>query len=255
MRCFRSSLIAAACGAALAGAAVAQTTSTTTSTTTTTTAPATAPTTANAAYLKRAEQRFGAFAGSSDNVDSLASGLRGGSEITLTGSGGSTSFTPPTRPMGYGNITRALDLAQRQLAAAGITDPTPQEIRVALMGGSISGPNGDVKFAGVLQLRSQGMGWGQIAHAINVPAGMGKPATTAATTGTTTSGLGAAGSRGGVVTAAGASPVVTGHGHGAGASAGVSAGVATNAAGASAAGAVGAGKGNGNAFGHANAGK
>lgn len=127
----------------------------------------------DARYIKRIETRFGAFVGSSDNLESLASGLRHGSEITLTGSGESVSFTPPTRPMGYGNVTRALDLANRQLASAGISDPSPQEIQAALTGGTVRTPTGDVAFEGVLQLRSQGMGWGQIAHSIGVHPGLG----------------------------------------------------------------------------------
>lgn len=127
----------------------------------------------DARYIKRIETRFGAFVGSSDNLESLTSGLRHGSEITLTGSGETTSFTPPTRPMGYGNVTRALDLAMRELAAAGIKDPTPSEIQAALIGGTVSTPTGDMAFRGVLELRSQGMGWGQIAHAVGVHPGLG----------------------------------------------------------------------------------
>lgn len=128
---------------------------------------------ADVQYVKRVDSRFRSFAGSGANLESLAAGLRHGSEITLNGSGESVSFTPPTRPMGYGNVTRALDLANRQLAAAGITDPSPQEIRAALTGGTVSTPTGSLTLDGVLQLRSQGMGWGQIAHAVGVHPGLG----------------------------------------------------------------------------------
>lgn len=249
MKTIRPALIAAACSAALAGAAFAQTSGTTTTaagTTVSTTSSANSG--ATAAYLKRAESRFGSFAGSSDNVESLATGLRGGSEITLTGSGETATFTPPTKPMGYGNVTRSLDLAQRQLAAAGISDPTPTEIQAALTGGTVSGPNGDVTFAGVLQLRSEGMGWGQIAHTIGVHPGMGKSATTQVPANSAAgAGVSTAGSRSGIVTAAGGSA----NSHGNGRALGKSAGGPTSAAGAGAAvGSAAGGKGQGNAFGH-----
>jgi len=129
---------------------------------------------ADSSYLKRTTPRFQSFAGSSDNLSSLAGGLRSGKPITLTGSGEKVTFTSPTRPMGYGNITRSLDLAQRQLAAQGITNPTPSQLQAAMTGGTITGPKGTMTYAGVLQLRSQGMGWGQVAHSIGVHPGMGK---------------------------------------------------------------------------------
>src|SRR5574341_2329186 len=93
------------------------------------------------------ESRFETFSGSAANSHSLVTGLRTGGEITLTGPGEEVTFTSPTKPMGYGNITRSLDLAQRQLAANGISDPTPTELHIALTGGSIDG----VKYQGVLQ--------------------------------------------------------------------------------------------------------
>lgn len=128
-------------------------------------------TSADAAYLKRIEPGYTDFAGSSSNLESLASGLRSGSSITLTDTTGapSVTFTPPTKPMGYGNITRALDFANRDLAVAGITDPTPEQVRAALMGGTVINAQGQATtMDGVLQLRSQGMGWGQIAHQLNI---------------------------------------------------------------------------------------
>jgi hypothetical protein len=101
--------------------------------------------------------------------------------------------------MGYGNITRAIDLAQRQLAAQGITDPTPSQLQTALMGGTITTSNGTVTYAGVLQLRSSGMGWGQIAHTIGVHPGLGKASTAS------TSATGVATAAGGRVSASGKS--------------------------------------------------
>lgn len=185
------------------------TTATTTSTTTaTTTSTAVTPTReAESAYVARLQARYPTLA-SQSNLESLVHGLRTGSAITLagssTGAGGTTTaattFTPPTRPMGYGNITRAMTLATRQLAAAGVTDPTPQQLQAALMGGSVATPTGTIETKGVLQLRSSGMGWGKIAHSIGVAPGMGSAATTAAS-GTRAT---APATRTGITTAAGA---------------------------------------------------
>ena len=152
------------------------------------------PGNADARYISRIESRFAVFAGSSANLQSLALGLRHGEPIVLTGAAESTpelppapptsepvppppttstTIVPPTRPMGYGNVTRTLDLASRQLAAAGITAPTPGDISAALNGGTVTTATGEVTLSGVLQLRSEGMGWGRIAHAIGVHPGMG----------------------------------------------------------------------------------
>lgn len=261
MNNFQLKTLAAACSLAWAGAALAQTT-VSGSTSGITTAAGGSGT--SAVYLKRADTRFGGFTGSAENTESLASGLRTGSEVTLTGNGETATFTPPTKPMGYGNVTRAMDLAQRDLAAAGITDPTPTEIQIAMMGGTITRTDGTTSttttFDGVLTLRSQGMGWGQIAHTIGVHPGMGKaaapvpaatstssavPANGAASTGVTT-----AGSRSGIVTAAGGSPTIHGNGRALGLSAGGNSGATTTAAGArAAAGSASTAKGHGNAFG------
>lgn len=153
-------------------------------------APATSTTSAagpstkgESTYLARVASRYQTLS-SRTNLESLVHGLRTGTTITLTGPSGTTaaSFTPPTRPMGYGNITRVMTLASRQLAAAGITNPTPQQLQTALMGGTLTTSQGTATFDGVLQLRSQGMGWGEIAHTLGVRPGEGthRAGTTAA---------------------------------------------------------------------------
>lgn len=110
---------------------------------------------------------FAAWAGSDDNADALVQGLRHGTAITLTGSAGETvKFTPPTRPMGYGNVYISLALAKARLAAQGIADPTPRQLQAALTG-SASGQAS----AGVLQMRSGGMGWGRIAQTYDLKLG------------------------------------------------------------------------------------
>jgi hypothetical protein len=113
---------------------------------------------------------YTAFAGSRDNSDALVSGLRSGSSITLTstdakGVSTSTTFTPPTGTMGYGNVYTSLALAKQQLAGVGITDPSAQELQAALVGGTVTTGSGQTTtLTGVLELRAQGMGWGQIAQ-------------------------------------------------------------------------------------------
>lgn len=165
---------------------------TATGATSTTTAVYT-PTQSETRYLTRLQGQYPTLTKS--NMESLVHGLRTGSAITLTNTQGtttaSTTFTPPTRPMGYGNITRSLTLATRELAAAGITNPTPQQLQTALMGGTLTTANGTVQMQGVLQLRSQGMGWGQIAHTIGVQPGMasGKQPTIATSSSSTRSGI------------------------------------------------------------------
>ena len=120
--------------------------------------------------------QFSGFAGSEANAQSLVTGLRSGTPVTLTSTsttGGTTTTTaftldPPTRPMGYGNVFISLALAKQQLANYGITDPTPQEIQAALTGGTITTGSGTaaqtITLKGILTQRADGMGWGNIAR-------------------------------------------------------------------------------------------
>lgn len=109
-----------------------------------------------------------------DNAQALAGGLRSGSEISLRtqapdGSVSTATFTPPTRPMGNGNVYISMTLAQQRLGAAGISQPTAQQIQAAMVGGPLV-PGGQ-PVDGVLQMRASGMGWGQIAHSLGVKLG------------------------------------------------------------------------------------
>jgi hypothetical protein len=122
----------------------------------------------------RISQDFAGFAGSSVNAISLVKGLRRGTPITLTaasGAGGQASspvsFTPPTRPMGNGSVYISLALAEQRLASLGITQPTPEQIKAALAGGTVTAgaTARTVNLPGVLKQRGQGMGWGNIAKA------------------------------------------------------------------------------------------
>ena len=208
----------------------------------------------------RLVSEFAAFAGSESNAQSLVAGLRQGSTITLVEPPTATqpqseiAFVPPTRPMGYGNVSHALALARTQLARHGITDPTTEQVRVALMGGTIVTGNGatatKIQMQGILQMRADGMGWGRIAHSMGVKLGhvvsemktsnthASKPSAAAATrdvsgvtnaagSGTKSVATGKTHARPGIVTAAGTSAAGAGttarihHGGGAAGSTGV----------------------------------
>jgi hypothetical protein len=148
---------------------------------TTTVTTATPVATSGSTRDNKLASEFSTFAGSQDNAQSLVTGLRQGGEVTLvtpTSSGQavtSTTFTAPTRPMGYGNVRISLALAQEQLIRAGITRPTGDQLRAALVGGTVtsgSGPTATTtELQGVLQMRAQGMGWGQIANGMGTKLG------------------------------------------------------------------------------------
>ncbi len=97
-------------------------------------------------------------------------------------------ITPPTKPMGWGNVSHSLALAQVALNQQGITNPTGAELRAALDGGTIMTADGrSVTFAGVLQQRADGMGFGRIAQSYGttmgaVNRGIKAPATSVAMT-------------------------------------------------------------------------
>jgi hypothetical protein len=102
--------------------------------------------------------KYTSLAGSEDNARNLVMGLHDGREIRLSGEPG-TSFTPPTGKMGFGNVNIALALTEAQLA--NVENPTIADIQNALMNGN----------NGILTLRAQDMGWGQIAHTLGFKLG------------------------------------------------------------------------------------
>jgi hypothetical protein len=145
---------------------------------------------------------FVALAGSQENAVALANALRTGTAATLTYTAADTngqattttvSITPPTKPMGWGNVSHSLELAQFALKQQGITNPTSAELQAALQGGSITTADGKtVALTGVLQQRADGMGWGRIAQSYGTTMGAvnrsikAPTAITAATTNTST---------------------------------------------------------------------
>ncbi|MEX0805206.1 MAG: hypothetical protein WD688_18070 [Candidatus Binatia bacterium] len=118
---------------------------------------------------------FNSFLGSDANA--VVSGLRNGTAINLTNSATTpnttpasppvtttTTIAPPTGKMGFGNVFTSLAVAKEQLNQLGINQPTPQELQAALTGGTVTTGTGTTTLQGVLTMRSQNMGWGQIAQ-------------------------------------------------------------------------------------------
>lgn len=153
------------------------------------------------------------------NVDSqqVVTDLRNGQWTTTVVPDGSTTPVTttealPTGEMGWGNVRISLALAQHSLSQQGIYQPTQQELYIALMGGeTVSG-----SYNGVLQMRADGMGWGEIAKEYGVTVGelMGRASSanqgftegTASATGkggVTGSGKPSASDGGGIVTSSG----------------------------------------------------
>jgi hypothetical protein len=124
----------------------------------------------------RLAHKYSDFAGSESNAAALVSGLRGGSDITLSstasGGGGTVTIDPPTGKMGFGNVNIALALAQASLKEQGIANPTPAQLQAALNGGAMTGSSGKtVQLPGVLRLRAEGKGWGEVAHSLGFKLG------------------------------------------------------------------------------------
>ncbi|MGD9000177.1 MAG: hypothetical protein PVF75_07165, partial [Granulosicoccaceae bacterium] len=109
-----------------------------------------------------------------DSASEVVSGLQSGEEFTLTSThtdadGVQVTETvvidPPTGHMGNGNVSITLALAENNLNQLGITEPGALDLEAALLGGSITTSDGQtVELEGVLALRSEGMGWGEIAQ-------------------------------------------------------------------------------------------
>lgn len=113
---------------------------------------------------------YAGFAGSRANASNLVIGLRRGTPIALTAPGNGRdavpiSFVPPIRALGNSAVYISLALAKQQLANLGITQPSPEQIKAALIGGTVSSGATVTRatLPGVLTLRSQGASWAAIA--------------------------------------------------------------------------------------------
>ena len=142
--------------------------------------------------INKISNDFNSFLGSDSTA--VVTGLRNGTPITLTSTsttssstpGGlpvttttSTVIAPPTGQMGFGNVYISLALAKQQLSTLGITQPTPEQLQAALTGGTITQTTGTgatattttTNLQGILTMRSQNMGWGQIAQKLGYKLG------------------------------------------------------------------------------------
>ncbi len=142
--------------------------------------------------INKISSTFSSFLGADSKA--VVTGLRNGTPITLTSTTttpGSTpgslpittptttTITPPTGQMGFGNVFISLALAKQELSTLGITQPTPQQLQAALTGGTITQTTGTgttatmttTNLQGILALRSQKMGWGQIAQKLGFKLG------------------------------------------------------------------------------------
>ena len=138
-------------------------------------APSTASDVAKSAAVERAEAAarvaapFTTLAGSAANAEALATALKTGTPVTLTSTAAQTSATtsivPPTKPMGWANVSHSLELAQFVLTDAGVVRPSTAELSAALVGGVVVAPSGKtVALPGVLKQRAAGMAWSEIAQ-------------------------------------------------------------------------------------------
>jgi len=105
---------------------------------------------ASAQSREQLVEKYTPLAGSEANAKTLVSGLRDGSDFTLNG----VKFDTPTKKMGNGEINIALSIAEKKL---GMSTPTAQQLQAALIG--------DARQPGVLAMRAEGKGWGQVAQA------------------------------------------------------------------------------------------
>lgn len=115
--------------------------------------------TASTAPKRAAEKmakEFSGLAGSEDNALKLIDGLRKGTPIRLDDNPQSTTITP-SGGTGYGNVFIVLALSQAALTQSGNTSPTSEQLSTTING--------------VLEKRSSGMGWGQIAKDLDLNLG------------------------------------------------------------------------------------
>jgi hypothetical protein len=89
--------------------------------------------------------RHAGWAGGYHNAESLVSGLRNGTSVTLVTQSGDhksiAGFTPPGR-LTNDEIAAALANAERTLSGMGIRRPSAEQMQAALIGGEVTLPGG-----------------------------------------------------------------------------------------------------------------
>lgn len=139
--------------------------------------------------VERISTQFADVACTPENARMLVDALHSGTSVTLTsdvnGETKTATFTPVSSGLGYGEAYIALALAAEALRGAGVTGcATPDQWKAVLLGGplaaadstststtSVASATSSSHFPGILALRSQGQGWGQIAATTNVQLG------------------------------------------------------------------------------------
>jgi hypothetical protein len=133
------------------------------------------------AVVQRATTQFADLACTEENARQIMTALRNGTSVTLTGDDGESATFAPTGQLGYGEAYIAMALAAETLRANGVTDcAKPEQWRAVFLGGPLSAAGtttttasttSTTSFPGILVLREQGQGWGQIARTSNVQLG------------------------------------------------------------------------------------
>jgi hypothetical protein len=158
--------------------------------------------------INKISSDFSSFLGA--DAKAVVTGLRNGTPITLTSTTSTptttttttpttttgslpttttttTTITPPTGQIGFGGAFISLALAKQELSGLGITQPTPEQLKAALTGGPITQTTSTgatttttgttaattttTQLQGILTMRSQNMGWGQIAQKLGFKLG------------------------------------------------------------------------------------
>lgn len=106
--------------------------------------------------------RFELLAGSRENAVKLAKGLYSGKVIALraldaNGNDSMVAFDLPSGGMTWGEVQATLELTKSTLAKRGIRNPTGTQVQAALLGGTLTKPDGStVGLEGVVRMRAQG---------------------------------------------------------------------------------------------------
>jgi hypothetical protein len=94
----------------------------------------------------------GAVAGlSAASLQALQQGFARNTSVTIAGASGPVTFNAPGRAMSAFEVAQALQLAGFTLAQQGILAPTAEQLRAALLGGTVTAASGPVTLQGVLQ--------------------------------------------------------------------------------------------------------
>jgi hypothetical protein len=127
---------------------------------------------AEARASSKLADEFATLAGSQDNAEQLVVGLRNAKPVSMKETSPvavEVSFSPPTRPLSFSDVHKALSLAQAQLKSKNIENPTPAQLKASLAGGELPNAHGDMtRVIGILPLHKRGMSWDQIARVLRV---------------------------------------------------------------------------------------